>query len=130
MKKTIDQLEKGDVLVPKEKGVIAELVFVYAIPGSGVMFFEGTHYSNLSTFHTEYIIENYTLPEVEEERWVPKQGEEFFGISSCGNSFVRIWNGGIENNYQLSIGNVHRTREESEAWEKKATEALKAIKNN
>lgn len=50
----------------------------------------------------------------EDGKFTPKQGEQYWSISGTGEVVAYSWVGDNYDNYQLSLGNVYRTKEEAE----------------
>lgn len=47
-----------------------------------------------------------------EEPWVPKDGEHYFYLDSCGDERVETWEGGEVDQYRLSVGNCCKSSED------------------
>lgn len=107
-------MQKGDILVRgndkiKVLATLEELVFV-----SRINYFEVADAFN----YTKQQLEEMGW-KVEAKKFVPEFGQGYWCVVSDGRAMKHQWTDDSIDHFRLSIGNVHRTEAECEAWKAK-----------
>lgn len=81
-------------------------------------------------YHTQELIQDgWTIEPLEEEKWVPSDGQEYIYIHNAGEEVLDNWYATSNDLFRLSIGNVFPSTEEGEqqakAWREKLIERMK-----
>lgn len=108
-------MKVGDIITNKN-GDKAKILMV-----NGLIIFR----SKEDDFHACY---NYSYTEkvlvdcgwiLPKEQWVPEVYRDYHFIDSSGNFYISTWNNNREDSFRLSIGNVHKTAADCEAYKQK-----------